>query len=146
MLTYELLKQRIFDLRAVGYAYVKKLYNRALYEPEFDSAWISPSRNSHYVAYVTISVIERRIRSYTFEVKYGVLPYGGHVTLEDKYSIAMPYSGILDEWLQPILFELRAPTRAKKFVEIIKEELVAKAWAPERVAKWLEAGVALEAL
>jgi len=31
-------------------------------------------------------------------------------------------------------------------VREMKEELVAKAWAPERVAKWLEAGIALEAL
>lgn len=146
MLTYDVLSKRLFDLLDVGHAYMKKLYNRALYEPEFDSARISPCRDGRYVAYVTLSIIEHRIRAFTLEVKYGVLPYGGVITLEDRYSIAMPYSGILDEWLQPILFELRAPIRAKKFVETIKEELVAKAWAPERVSKWLEAGVALELL
>lgn len=48
---------------------------------------------------------------------------------------------IIEEWLSSVrleVFQMR--------VREMKEELVAKAWAPERVVKWLEAGVALEAL
>jgi hypothetical protein len=87
-----------------------------------------------------------RLKWITLDVTYGVTANGAILVEEDRYGIAMPYSGILHEWLEPILFELRASQRARIFIESIKEELVAKAWAPERVAKWLEAGVALEAL
>jgi hypothetical protein len=48
---------------------------------------------------------------------------------------------VVNEWFLTVLrkvYQLR--TRE------MKEELVAKVWAPERVATWLEAGVALEAL
>ena len=34
--------------------------------------------------------------------------------------------------------------RAKERIEIIKEELIAKAWHPSRVERWLEAGMDIE--
>jgi len=37
-----------------------------------------------------------------------------------------------------------AQIRAKKYMAIIKRDLVAAAWHPDRVSKWVEAGIALE--
>lgn len=47
---------------------------------------------------------------------------------------------IIWNWVQECIYTKYAEERSS----LIKEELVAKAWAPERVAKWLEAGVNVE--
>lgn len=51
-------------------------------------------------------------------------------------------SSIFEAWMRNSIHMILSQKRTKK----IKEELIAKAWHPERVAKWLEAGVALEDL
>jgi len=61
--------------------------------------------------------------------------------------IKNPYKPIsvalIQKWL--MVFSLvKAKRFAEAFTRKVKEELVAKAWAPERVAKWLEAGVNVE--
>lgn len=48
----------------------------------------------------------------------------------------------LESWAQDIIHRQVAPRRTARF----KEELIAAAWAPARVERWLEAGVELEAL
>ncbi len=52
----------------------------------------------------------------------------------------------IHRWGEYVRSRLYAADRAKYFWEDAKEELVAAAWRPERVAKWLEAGIDAEAM
>ena len=63
-------------------------------------------------------------------------------TLSDKRLF---YAHIF-RWADYVRSRLYAADRIKNFWEDAKEELVATAWRPERVAKWLEAGIDAEAM
>lgn len=51
----------------------------------------------------------------------------------------------VERWVDDILLTKRLE-QSKRFCAQIKRELVEKVWHPERVAKWLEAGIQLEEL
>lgn len=53
---------------------------------------------------------------------------------------------IVQRWAHNCYRQLNAKTLMKQFWETAKEELVATVWRPERVAKWVEAGVDVETL
>lgn len=65
---------------------------------------------------------------------------GNHVFL---HTILSP---CLHRWGEYVRNRFYAADRAKDFWEDAKEELVAAAWHPDRVAKWLEAEVDIEAM
>jgi len=75
----------------------------------------------------------------TFSIHKGV--FIPHVW-DESNKLRDTLSNIFDVWMRNSIHMILSEKRAKK----IKEELIAKAWHPERVAKWLEAGVALEDL
>lgn len=95
----------------------------------------------------------------------------GHVAISFQRGISSSYHGIsfnlmddgqiwpsnnlvgnyflrpcIHRWGEYVRNRLWAADRAKYFWEDAKEELVAAAWRPERVAKWLEAGIDVEAM
>lgn len=88
----------------------------------------------------SIQVIEGALAFPTnFSIHNGVfIPRTGG----ESNNLSDTLSNIFDIWMRNSIHIILSQKRVKK----IKEELVAKAWHPERVAKWLEAGVALEDL
>ena len=65
----------------------------------------------------------------------GVGPMYGLVS-----SLPLGVRAVITAWFNA-LRAARDFRQAKKRLEPIKEELLAAAWAPERVARWLEAGI-----
>jgi hypothetical protein len=51
---------------------------------------------------------------------------------------------IVQDWAYDCYREFNGQSKMKRFWEKAKEELVAAAWHPDRVAKWLEAGISVE--
>lgn len=59
-----------------------------------------------------------------------------------KYHLEDP----VNNWTEYVRNKAYAAHRIRDFWKGAKEELVAAAWRPDRVAKWVEAGVAIESL
>ncbi len=53
---------------------------------------------------------------------------------------------VVENWVWDCYRELNGQSKMKRFWETAKEELIAAVWHPDRVAKWVEAGVELETL
>jgi hypothetical protein len=65
-----------------------------------------------------------------------------HTYMDPPVEDGERMKAIIWAWLEECIKQKLAADR----IGVVKEELVATAWRPERVAAWLEAGVALEEL
>ncbi len=69
-----------------------------------------------------------------------------HRLHQEMYPHHLPVYRLIGNWGAYVLECFHAAERIKEFWETAKEELVASAWRPERVAKWLDAGIDVEAM
>jgi len=67
-------------------------------------------------------------------------------TYLDTYSWSKCLAEILFQWLLDVKINLLAKYNSQRILPKIKRDIIAAAWHPKRVAKWLDAGVALEDL
>jgi hypothetical protein len=166
-LTLDTLRKYRPQLQQIGPDYVRRLWNRHQFRPEFDLALISgpparrhwppedifrPGQNPVPVAQVTLTVIEDLLRRVTYTLNYLIYPSGLILRSSEVVPYHNPgaqsaYSGIVDEWMALVRAaeeEAEAKARAVARCAAIKEELMAETWKPERVERLLAAGVALE--
>jgi hypothetical protein len=116
--------------------------NRAIYKPEFDGIYIQPyPRNtSGIIAAVQFSLIERlAFGSVTLNFAYTV-DQDGHVWPVGNGRLAHTYMCGIQKGVDYASTIVGRPAQARAFTTAIKEELVAKVWAPARMAKLLERG------
>ncbi len=59
-----------------------------------------------------------------------------------NYELAQKVRNVVWNWLQDCIYMKMAQDRMK----VLKKDIIASVWHPERVSKWIEAGVALENL
>ena len=60
---------------------------------------------------------------------------------DKDWNYSLLFQNPMDKYLFPLCIMKR---RAKERSALIKEELVANAWHPDRVQKWLDAGIDIE--
>jgi hypothetical protein len=77
--------------------------------------------------------------------KYGTVSREPHSSARGVYGWYSAKDSLLQEWVDIILHPKRQAL-ATSVCRTIKKDLVAAAWHPNRVSKWLEAGVLLEDL
>jgi hypothetical protein len=77
--------------------------------------------------------------------KYGTVTRVPHTPKRGVYGWFSASDSLLQQWVDSIL-QPKRQVLAITFCKGIKKDLVAAAWHPNRVSKWLEAGVQLEDL
>ena len=168
-LTLETLRKYTDEFRTIGPDYVRRLWNRHTFRPEYDLAIVGPPGPRAYwapehifrpgqakepIAQLTIYIIEDLMRRVTYTLKYDIYPSGLILKSEEPVpyqnrGAQSAYSGIPEEWMYIVLKKettAAEAARAHKRCAAVKEELAATVWAPARVAARLEAGVDLESL
>ncbi len=69
-----------------------------------------------------------------------------HQLYRQLYPHHLPVYRLIGNWGAYVLEHFHAAQRLQNFWKESKEELVATAWHPDRVGKWLDAGVDIEAM
>ncbi len=110
---------------------------------------ISPVDIKPYCGYISI-VFGNQPHHPAGEIAYACITTSGEVhdrrRSQDLYPHNIPVYRLITDWGEYVRNRFHAAERMKEFWKESKEELVAAAWHPERVAKWLEAGIDVEAM
>ncbi len=102
------------------------------------------SKDKQYCGYILIYV-----KTKTRPMQHAITMHvneKGQTLIQSKraaYGYLCPH---LQQWGEYVRNRFYAAERIKNFWKESKEELVAAAWHPDRVAKWLEAGIDAEAM
>lgn len=86
--------------------------------------------------------------SFVYEIGYDgqILSCRVIATLEYSAPLDIDMNKHFPAFIENVVYETRRQKNAYITSKKIKRELVEKVWHPDRVTKWLEAGVALETL
>ncbi len=126
--------------------FIKELETE-LNTPTLDRLHIYPVHNKYYCCGINIYT---KTQHHTYSARE--LPaqvfvrHNGHLTIElyiHEYDYLKHH---LQQWGEYVRNRLHAAEHIKNFWETAKEELAAAAWHPDRVGKWLEAGIDVEAM
>ena len=114
-LTFDVLSANKDKLSETFREYIKKLYNRASYKPEYDNAFIcEPSKvDTNIAAIVKVSIIETILKPMTF-IMYWRVHTNGYIEHFDgdptrvhgpnayARQMYMPYTQAIQEWVEAI--------------------------------------------